>query len=937
MANTEKKHKNTPKKIEWGKALILDSISELVLCCNNDMRVLWVNKVAADSLGKSPFELVGKHCYVLWHNRKEPCKGCPVKKVLETGKKHETEMRSEDGKYWFVKGYPVKDDTGNIVGAVEVTLDMTEKKHLEQKLKKNMEKYKIVVEDQTELICRYDSSWKVSFVNDAYCKYFGKRKQDLLGKSFMPLIPAKDRHKVIENHKRVTKENSVVYYEHRVVTPFGEIRWQQWSNRGILDKNGKLTEYQAVGRDITERKVAEEAVKISEDRFRQVANNAHEWIWETDSEGRYTFSNQIVSEILGYSADDVVGKKFVYDMINSAKKKDLENKIKEIFSKKISFRNLIKESRHRKGHNITMISSGSPIFGDGNELIGYRGVDIDVTDQIMQDKEIKQSKEIFLHAQTIAKIATWEWTISSGKVTFSPNAYELLEMDPSQNKFTFKKFIKMIIRKNERKRLKSIRKFIKSNKNLQSTYDNEYTLITRKGNRKIFHLRGRIIKNEKNIPEKMRGVCQDITNFKESENILKNLNKQLLESNKQLKKMSLVDQQTGLYNHKFLSEAIEGEFVRSKKFGYSFSVMLLDIDYFKSINDTYGHAIGDMVIKQFSKLLKKLSRKEDLIVRYGGAEFVIISSDTDRLTALSMASRMLNAINLYNFGTKKRFIKLKVSIGISAFPADIALRGIDVVNNADHALNIAKEEGGNRVKCHFETLMKSISKKRHKKYRTTISSLKNKLGKLTKKANESLVEAIFALARTIELKDHCTGEHVEKTCYYATEIARNLGLTYEDIELVRKAAMLHDLGKVGISDKILQKKSKLTKHEFEIIKKHARIAADILRPIKFLRDLIPLIVYHHERWDGKGYPDGLKADETPIGARIIAVADVFQALMSDRPYRKAFNKKTAVNIITEGSGTQFDPKVVEAFLDILKKEEKRDRKLKKIAARKKRK
>jgi len=139
----------------------------------------------------------------------------------------------------------------------------------------------------------------------------------------MPLIPAKDRHKVIENHKRVTKENSVVYYEHRVVTPFGEIRWQQWSNRGILDKNGKLTEYQAVGRDITERKVAEEAVKISEDRFRQVANNAHEWIWETDSEGRYTFSNQIVSEILGYSADDVVGKKFVYDMINSAKKEKI--------------------------------------------------------------------------------------------------------------------------------------------------------------------------------------------------------------------------------------------------------------------------------------------------------------------------------------------------------------------------------------------------------------------------------------------------------------------------------------------------------------------------------------------------------------------------------------------------------------------------------------
>jgi putative nucleotidyltransferase with HDIG domain len=182
------------------------------------------------------------------------------------------------------------------------------------------------------------------------------------------------------------------------------------------------------------------------------------------------------------------------------------------------------------------------------------------------------------------------------------------------------------------------------------------------------------------------------------------------------------------------------------------------------------------------------------------------------------------------------------------------------------------------------------------------------------------MEAIFAFAKTIELKDHYTGEHVENTVKYATEIAKALGLSRDETELVKQAAMLHDLGKVGISENILLKKSKLTKKEFEEIKKHPQIGADIIRPIQYLRSIIPFIFYHHERWDGKGYPSGIKREEIPMGARIIALADVYQALTSDRPYRKAYPKKKAIEIIKSGAGTQFDPKIVDIFLKILNKE-----------------
>jgi HD-GYP domain-containing protein (c-di-GMP phosphodiesterase class II) len=245
---------------------------------------------------------------------------------------------------------------------------------------------------------------------------------------------------------------------------------------------------------------------------------------------------------------------------------------------------------------------------------------------------------------------------------------------------------------------------------------------------------------------------------------------------------------------------------------------------------------------------------------------------------------------------------------------------MDLVALAEQILNQVKESGGNRIYSALDLKKTKSDLSSATEQRSDVKLLKGKIERLHKRANESLVEAITAFAKTIELKDRYTGEHTEKTVHHATEIARALDLSREEIELVRQAAVLHDLGKIGISEKILLKKDKLTKKEFEQIKKHPQIGADIIRPIHFLHALIPLIFYHHERWDGQGYPSGLKAEEIPIGARIIAIADVYQALISDRPYRKAYSKAEAIRIIKEGSGTQFDPGVVSALLKILQKE-----------------
>ncbi|UCD54928.1 MAG: diguanylate cyclase [Candidatus Omnitrophota bacterium] len=415
---------------------------------------------------------------------------------------------------------------------------------------------------------------------------------------------------------------------------------------------------------------------------------------------------------------------------------------------------------------------------------------------------------------------------------------------------------------------------------------------------------------------------KDIRERKNAKEKLERLNKKLLESNKKLQELTLEDSHTGLYNHRYLEEAIKSEFYRTKRNKQPLSVLMLDVDYFKSINDVYGHQFGDLVLRQLAGQLKRFVRHYDIVIRFGGEEFIIIIPETNKSTALILAQRLLSAISLHSFGDEKQVVKLRLSGAVSSYPEDKISKGMELIDLADQILNKAKEDGSGRIYSSADTKRGKKPASLETDKNSDVRLLKGKIDKLTKRANQSLIEAIFAFAKTIELKDHYTGEHVERTVDYATETAGALKLSQKEIERIREASRLHDLGKVGISEKILLKPARLNEEEFEEIKKHPQIGVDIIRPIQSLRDIIPLILYHQERWDGKGYPQGLKGEEIPIGARIIAVADVYQALISDRPYRKAYSEKEAVRIIEEGSSIHFDPKIADIFLEILRKKTK---------------
>ena len=438
------------------------------------------------------------------------------------------------------------------------------------------------------------------------------------------------------------------------------------------------------------------------------------------------------------------------------------------------------------------------------------------------------------------------------------------------------------------------------------------------------------VKNQSKVENynKVTGLLAEVARLKESNALLKEVvrkletsNRTMIQLNKKLGNLALRDPHTGVYNRRYLRETLEKGLSLAKRYAQSFSVLMIDIDYFKSINEAYGHSFGDLVLKQFARTLRKVIRRSDNVFRLGGEEFVIVSPRTDKSRGLMFAKRLLEVIHANNFGDRIHAIKLKLSMSVVSYPEDgIVVKAIDLVTLADKILNKVKEYGGDNIYSSEDIGRMEASHFHGHEMSGEMELLKKKVDRLSQRANRSLIEVIYAVAKTAGAKDWYSDTLTKTNIDYATEIANVLKLPKYEIEQIRTAAILHDIGKVGIDETILLKRGKLTAREFSIMKKHPQLSAEIIQPLHFLQGTIPSILFHHERWDGKGYPNGLKGKQIPIGARIVGILDEYRSLTSDRPYRKAYPKNNAIRILKRESGTKFDPQVTEIFLKSLGRE-----------------
>ncbi|MDD4112658.1 MAG: diguanylate cyclase [Herbinix sp.] len=357
------------------------------------------------------------------------------------------------------------------------------------------------------------------------------------------------------------------------------------------------------------------------------------------------------------------------------------------------------------------------------------------------------------------------------------------------------------------------------------------------------------------------------------------------------------DELTGLLNRKYFYKVLTEEYEKNPS--APITLIILNVDDFKMYNQIYGTKEGDLVLKKIADTISDIVSTDGYVARYSGKEFAIILPYYDSFMAKQMADDMRSKILDINKRDKDYALKvITVSIGISSIPYS-ANSIKELIENADMGVYNVKRNGKNAVMIYTAGTHNIVGTRDPMSMRSIYSEY---------------APTIYALTAAIDTKDHYTFSHSQNVEYYSSELAYAYGLNEDCIEIIREAALLHDIGKIGIPENILNKPGKLTVEEYEIMKGHVENAVAIIRHLPSLDYVIPAVIGHHERYDGTGYPRRIAGEDIPLYARILCIADAFDAITSKRPYKEAVTVESALRILEEQSGLQFDPELVKLFI-----------------------
>jgi diguanylate cyclase (GGDEF)-like protein len=369
-----------------------------------------------------------------------------------------------------------------------------------------------------------------------------------------------------------------------------------------------------------------------------------------------------------------------------------------------------------------------------------------------------------------------------------------------------------------------------------------------------------------------------------------------------------IDKLTGIPNRPAVLGMLYGEVERAARYNRPLSVGFVDIDLFKGVNDSHGHHAGDAVLRSVADVLRANIRATDMLGRYGGEEFMFILPETTIEDAAVLAEKLRSQVGRTRTVIDEDLaVEVTVSIGVAGGPGGL-LRIDNLVRDADAAMYSAKSLGRNQVYVFSEPNDDA------RVPRAPISS--DGRARAADVAQLARLAAEQALITTLTPYPNHRGHASALIATIAVGIARRLDLPGPEIDRLRLAALLHDVGKLALPEEILEKPAALTAVEWQSIVQHPRIGQVILEQASALRDAVPIVLHHHERFGGHGYPYGLSGAEIPLGARIVALADAYDAMTADRPYKRAITHAAAIREIQRHAGTQFDPELVTVFCDL---------------------
>jgi diguanylate cyclase (GGDEF)-like protein len=403
---------------------------------------------------------------------------------------------------------------------------------------------------------------------------------------------------------------------------------------------------------------------------------------------------------------------------------------------------------------------------------------------------------------------------------------------------------------------------------------------------------------------------------------------------RKLQQQSITDGLTGIKTRRFFWEALSSEWKRASRSGRPFSVVLVDLDKFKEVNDSLGHLEGDLVLARVGRLLEQKCRQSNVVARYGGDEFIILMPETGIEQAQVLAERL----RLW-LATDPMLEEHHItgSFGVASFPVH-GFSMEDLIRVADAGMYVAKHAGGNQVSTsdafgegsavqrqQVSGYIEGFLQREHngpEHLEELVSTLRKLCGRddEDEKNRKAMKEAVEALSRAAEVREHNAAGHGEQCGHYCGMIARGLNLLPQEVDDIIFAGKVHDVGKLFIPDRVLNKPSALTDEEYAVIKRHAKVGAEVLRAIPDIDRVAEAIESHHEAFDGSGYPKGLKGEDIPLYGRIVAVADAYVNMTSDRSFAPPKTDEQALSELGKLSGTRFDGMIVRLFARLLKME-----------------
>jgi diguanylate cyclase (GGDEF)-like protein/putative nucleotidyltransferase with HDIG domain len=414
---------------------------------------------------------------------------------------------------------------------------------------------------------------------------------------------------------------------------------------------------------------------------------------------------------------------------------------------------------------------------------------------------------------------------------------------------------------------------------------------------------------------------------------------------RRVERQATTDGLTSLFNHRTGQEKLAEQLRLAERYGRNLCTIMLDVDHFKSINDTYGHPVGDTVLKSVAHIIKRDCRDVDIPVRYGGEEFLIVLPEVNIEGARVVAERLRKTLNREVITHEDIQLNVSASLGVACYPDD-GDNQHQLLELADKALYMSKRMGRNQVHIASELKFKDL---REAKPAPPVEAAANPEDQAATAAPENaqssqlpvppgpkaaakpasqpgehesvlvpeVVETVKKMAGALYSKSEYNKVHHLETARFAEMVAKVLGLSAKQVEQIRVASLLHDVGLLRVPEDIINKKGQVTADELKMLMQHPTLGADMLRSVPALKEICDILEHHHECWDGTGYPRGLKGDEIPLAARIVSIVEAYHAMISDRPYRPAMSPEKAKRVLKSAAHTQFDPFLVDIFLAVL--------------------